>query len=72
MKTISGKTLETIEAARVEDTAVSYGIFSPYKTTAEMMRAGLSLDYHIPQAGLIVSVNTDHFFIDSRTSKMIL
>jgi len=69
VETKSNRTNETFSKATIENETIAYGIFKPYETISKVSRAGLSLDYHIPKAGLIISVNSDHFLVDSRLWK---
>lgn len=69
VETNSNKTVETLKKAAIQDPQIAYGIFRPYQQTAKLSRAGLMLDYHIPRAGLIISLNTDHFLLDERKSE---
>lgn len=66
-KTVSNKTGEQLTKA-TENPDIAYGIFEPYTSNATMSRLGLMLDYHIPDAGLIISLTTDHFLLDSRST----
>ncbi len=68
--TKSEKKVETLVAPANDDPEVAYGIFNPYQVTSKVARLGLSLDYHLPKAGMIISINTDHFLVDSRTSSV--
>lgn len=64
-RTLSNKTGEQLTKA-TENPDISYGIFQPYASTSAVSRLGLMLDYHIPDAGLIISLTTDHFLSDRR------
>ncbi len=68
VQTKSEKSVNTLVKSNVEDLLVSYGIFAPHKTKAQRASAGVMLDYHIPQAGLVISVNTDHFLYEEKGS----
>ncbi|WP_053082697.1 TonB-dependent receptor [Chryseobacterium angstadtii] len=69
VETKSNKTVETLAESTIKDPQVAYGVFSPYQQISKLSRAGLMLDYHIPKAGLIISLNTDHFLLDERRSE---
>lgn len=67
-ETRSHQSVESVAKPAVESPTVAYAIFSPYRNTAKLANAGISLDYHVPKAGLIVSVTSEHFLVDSKNT----
>lgn len=68
VETVNNKTVNSYVRA-TENPDIAYGVFSPYTSTTQASRAGINLDYHIPDAGLIISVSSDHFLLDSRITR---
>ncbi|WP_326983824.1 TonB-dependent receptor [Chryseobacterium sp. MYb264] len=43
-----------------------YGIYRPFESKYKQMNMGISLNYHLPKAGLVISLRSQHFFIDDK------
>ena len=67
-KTTGTKSVNSLVQASIDDQEVAYGIFAPHKTFGERASAGIMLDYHIPRAGLVISINSDHFLYEAKGS----
>lgn len=43
-----------------------FGIYRPFESKYRQMNVGASLNYHLPKAGLVISLRTQHFLIDDK------
>ena len=58
--------LYTFKAPEISDKNFEYGIYNDTRNKSSMARASFSFDYHLPKAGLIIGLRTDHFLSDRR------
>jgi outer membrane receptor for ferrienterochelin and colicin len=43
-----------------------YGVYRPYETKYKQFNIGAALNYHLPKAGLVITLRTQHFIIDDK------
>lgn len=54
-----------LPATSYSDGAV-YGIYRSYEPKFRQMNVGAALNYHLPKAGLVITLRTQHFIIDDK------
>lgn len=48
-----------------------YGVYKPYEVYFKNLNIGFIFNYHLPKAGLVISLRTQHFFIEDKTMQEI-
>ncbi len=67
VKTITNNGTDRFFRSTAADSEEVYGLYKPYDNTYEQLNASAALNYHLPKAGLIISVRSQHYFIDSNS-----
>lgn len=67
IKTTNNASKEKLNRSKVATANEVYGVYKWYDTHYEQFMLGGVLNYHLPKAGLVVSLRTQHFIIDHKS-----
>ena len=67
VQTTNNSNKEKLYRSKVADADEVYGVYKWFDTKYEQFNVGAALTYHLPKAGLVISLRTQHYLIDDKS-----